>query len=58
MAPTFHHISPSTTFEQRRPDRRSGHRRPVLGIRSRVHVPHARLTYAESPELYLREEMC
>jgi hypothetical protein len=57
MAPTFHHISPSTTAELRRPDRRPSHR-TAIGIRARVHVPHARLTFAESPELYLREEMC
>jgi hypothetical protein len=57
MAPTFHHISPSTTVEQRRPERRPSHR-AALGARTRVHVPHSRLTFAESPELYLREEMC
>ena len=54
MAPTLHPISSSSQMRRSlgRADRRAGH-----GMRSRIRVPHARITYAESPELYLREEM-
>ena len=53
MAPTQHPISSSSQRRSLgRADRRSGH-----GMRTRIRVPHARITFAESPELYLREEM-
>ena len=56
MAPTLYDISQSTTPESRRAHKRPS-RHPVLELRTRVSIPHARITFAESPELYLREEM-
>ena len=56
MAPTRHHISPNTT-ELRRPERRPG-RHSSVNVRMRTRAPRTRITFAESPELYLREEMC
>jgi hypothetical protein len=56
MAPTLYDISQSSTPELRRAHKRPT-RHPVLDLRTRVSIPHARITFAESPELYLREEM-
>jgi hypothetical protein len=56
MAPTLHDISMSMTPELRRAEKRPG-RHPGLEARTRVSIPHVRITLAESPELYLREEM-
>ncbi len=56
MAPTLHDISPNMTPELRRANKRPT-LHPVLEVRTRVSIPHARITFAESPELYLREEM-
>ena len=50
MAP-MHDISATTTSEPRRSDRLPT-RHSVLEVRTRV-----RVTFAESPDLYLREEM-
>jgi len=55
MAPMLTDISLSTTADARADKRPT--LRPVLGVRTRVGIPHARITLAESPELYLREEM-
>jgi hypothetical protein len=56
MAPTLHDISAATTSELPRGDRLPMPHE-VYGIRRRVRA-HTRITFAESPELYLREEMC
>ena len=50
MAP-MHDISATTTSEPRRSDRLPT-RHPAFEVRTRV-----RVTFAESPDLYLREEM-
>jgi hypothetical protein len=55
MAPTLHDISATMTPELRGDRHPSPH--PVFQIRNRART-HARLTFDESPELYLREEMC
>ena len=55
MAP-MHDISATATFELPRGDRLPMPHE-VSGIRNRVRF-HARLTFADNPELYLREEMC
>jgi hypothetical protein len=57
MAPTLYDISPNTTPELRRANKRPS-RHTVARVRARVGIPHARITFAESPDLYLREEMC
>jgi hypothetical protein len=51
MAP-MHDISATQTSEPRRSDRLPT-RHPAFEVRTRV-----RVTFAESPDLYLREEMC
>ena len=56
MAPTLHDISATMTPELRGGDQRPAPQ-PVFEIRNRART-HARITFAESPELYLREEMC
>ena len=56
MAPTLHDISATTTTELRGGDRLPT-LDPVFQIRNRLRT-HARITFAETPELYLREEMC
>jgi hypothetical protein len=55
MAPTPHDISTTTTPRPRGGDRRLTPD-PAFQIRNRART-HARITYAETPELYLREEM-
>lgn len=51
MVATLFDIPPTMSTESRRADARAS--RPVgLGVRTRV-----RVTFADSPELYLREEM-
>jgi hypothetical protein len=56
MAPTLRSTSSFPTPELRRSNLRAG-RGDGHGMRTRIRVPHARITFAESPELYLREEM-
>jgi hypothetical protein len=51
MVATLHDIPPTMSTESRRADERAVRPLPV-GVRTRV-----RVTDAESPELYLREEM-
>jgi len=46
----------TTPAEARRSDKRPA-LHPALAVRTRVGIPHARITFAESPDLYLREEM-
>jgi hypothetical protein len=51
MVATLFDIPPTMSSESRRTDERAG-QALGLGVRTRV-----RVTYAEAPELYLREEM-